>query len=415
MKDKKRVIWVFLIIFAIILTGGRMLAYSINITGYVRNYTGVLLQQNNKYSIVQNTISLNIEGSSDKVAFNVNPYIYQYPNESVNIGLREAYLDIYLKFIDLRIGKQEIIWGKADGVFITDIVSPKDLSNFLMPDFDEIRMGVTAVKADYYIGNNLLEFAWLPVFTPTQTPENGSIWYIAPSFSVPVTYDNSKNNITSSLKNSDVFAKFSALTSLIDFEIMVGYAWDDDPTIHIIKTIDSSKQLTAVTLIPEYHRLGIGGGSFSTTLGGFVLRGEGAFYNGKYFQSNNPSLYEGVVKKNYIDYLLGLDFTVWDIKLSSQFNQKIILNYDDNIVNDEYTNLVTFLASRRFLNDTLNLELFTYVGLNDQGLLIRPKVNYSVADGFDITLGSNIFGGDSGMFGQYNDNDIVYFKVKYSF
>lgn len=416
MKNRKVVLSLYIIVFLLIFLIGGILAYSIEINGYVRNYTSVLLQQSNKYSIVQNTLNLNIEGSNGNVAFKANPYIYHYPNEDIDIGLREAYLDIYLDSMDLRVGKQEIIWGKATGVFITDIVSPKDLSNFLMPDFDEIRMGVTGIKADYYIGNNVLEFVWLPVFTPTQTPENESIWYVSPSFSVPVTYDNSKEDVTPSLKNSDVFVKFSALTSLIDFEIMAGYAWDDDPTIHIVKSVDATtKQLTGVTLIPEHHRLAIGGGSFSTTLGGFVLRGEGAFYNGKYFQSSDPSLSEGIIKRDYIDYLLGLDFTVFNIKFSTQFNQKIIMNYNHYIVDDQYTNLLTFLASKNFLNNTLNLELFTYVGLSDQGYLIRPKITYSVADGFDVILGSNIFGGDSGTFGQYDDNDMVYFKVKYSF
>jgi len=344
MKKKKIIFWALFIVSLIIGTGYFVFpAYSINITGYVRNYTGVLLNGDNEYSIVQNTLNLNIEGSNDKVAFNVNPYIYQYPNEDLSIGIREAYLDIYLSNMDLRIGKQEIIWGKADGVFITDIVSPKDLRNFLMPDFDEIRMGVTGIKADYYIGNNTLEFVWLPIFIPSQTPESGSIWYVTPSFSVPVDYDTSKEDVKTTLKNSDVFAKFSALTSFLDFEIMAGYAWDDEPTIHKIKSIDpTTHQLTKITIIPEYHRLGIIGGSFSTTLAGFVLRGESAFYYDKYFQSNDPSLAEGVVKKNYLDYLIGLDWTLWDIKLSAQFNQKVILDYNSQIVNDEFTNLITF-------------------------------------------------------------------------
>jgi len=72
-------------------------------------------------------------------------------------------------------------------------------------------------------------------------------------------------------------------------------------------------------------------------------------------------------------------------------------------------------SNRSFLNNTLDLELFTYIGLSDQGYLLRPNVTYSVTDGFDVSVGSNIFLGDEGMFGQYSDNDMVYFKVKYSF
>ncbi|MGF1587294.1 MAG: hypothetical protein ACFCUM_18390 [Bacteroidales bacterium] len=44
----------------------------------------------------------------------------------------------------------------------TDIVSPKDLREFLLPDFDEIRMGVTAHKLIYYFGMSTIEAVWTP-------------------------------------------------------------------------------------------------------------------------------------------------------------------------------------------------------------------------------------------------------------
>ncbi len=394
----------------------RAQSQSVSLTGYVRNYTGVLLHGDHEYSIIQNTFNLNVEQSKGKVAFKVNPYIYQYPDLPMEFKLREAYLDIYFNTVDLRIGKQQIIWGKADGVFITDIVSPKDLSEFLLRDFDEIRMGVTALKADYYVGDNTFEFVWLPTFTPTVFPPEGSIWRPRRAFPIPPKFDYSRSRVTPSLENSEVFGKFSALTSLVDLELMAGYAWDDDPTMHAVKQIDpATHRLVGLTVYPEYHRLTIGGGSFSTTIGPFVLRGEGAYYNGKYFNSNDPRLPESVVEKNYLHYLLGLDYTLWDIHLSGQFIQQRILDYDDYIVQDENTNMGTFLASRDFLNETLNLQLFVYYGFNNNDALIRPKLTYDLADGFEVLVGANIFTGTDGWFGQYNDNDMVYTKLKYSF
>jgi len=391
-------------------------AQSLGLTGYTRNYTGVLLQGNNDYSIIQNTFNLNVEQSKDKVAFKVNPYIYQYPNKDMEIGLREAYLDMYFNSVDLRIGKQQIIWGKADGVFITDIVSPKDLSEFLLRDFDEIRMGVTSLKADYYLGDNTFEVVWLPVFSPTVMPPEGSIWRPAFSFPMSPIFDCSRETVKPSLQNSELFAKYSALTSRVDFEVMAGYAWDDDPTMHVVKSINpATHQLDGLTVFPEHHRLAIGGGSFSTTLGPFVVRGEGAYYNGKYFNSIDPNLPESVVQKNYLHYLIGLDYTLWDIHLSSQFIQQAILDYDPMIEQDEHENMGTFLASRDFLNETLNVQLFVYYGFNNSDALIRPKVTYDLADGFELLLGANIFTGNAGWFGQYDNNDMVYTKIKYSF
>lgn len=404
------------VVFALFIFINVAQAQSLNWSGYARNYTGMLLTGNKKYAILQNTFNLNIEQSKDKVAFKVNPYIYQYPNQEMEIGLREAYMDIYFNSVDLRIGKQQIIWGKADGVFITDIISPKDLSEFLLRDFDEIRIGITSLKADYFLGDNTFEFVWAPYFTSTQMPDENSIWFPQLDFPVSPVFDYSQKEVAATLENSEVFAKFSAITSAIDFEIMAGYMWDDDPTMHISKTINpQTHQLTGLTVTPRHHRLGLAGGSFSSTLGGFVLRGEGAYYNGKYFNSEDSTLTDGTVKKNYLHYLLGVDYTLWDIRLSFQFIQQAILDYENPIKNDEFENTMTVLASKDFLRETLRLELFSYIGLNNSDALIRPKITYDLADGFELLLGANIFLGSEGRFGQYDDNDMVYTKIKYSF
>jgi hypothetical protein len=406
---KKLTYRILSIVFALFVLINGANGQSLNWSGYARNYTGMLLTENKKYAIIQNSFNLNIEQSKDKVAFKVNPYIYQYPNQEMEIGLREVYMDIYFSSVDLRFGKQQIIWGKADGVFITDIVSPKDLSEFLLRDFDEIRMGITSLKANYYLGDNTFEFVWAPNFISTQMPNEGSIWFPQLNFPATPVFDYSQKEVESKLGNSEVFAKFSAITSAIDFEIMGGYMWDDDPAMHI------TKKPTGQTVTPRHHRLGLAGGSFSSTLGGFVLRGEGAYYNGKYFSSEDPTLADATVKKDYLHYLIGVDYTLWNIRLSSQFIQQAILDYEVPIKNDDYENTMTLLASKDFLRETLRLELFSYIGLNNSDALIRPKVIYDLADGFELLLGANIFVGSEGNFGQYDNNDMIYTKIKYSF
>ncbi|MDZ4059223.1 MAG: hypothetical protein U1D64_04180, partial [Bacteroidales bacterium] len=99
----------------------------IKISGFVRNYTGVQTSSDNSFSIIQNTLNLNFEQKKEKIGFKVNPYLYHYFDRDLELGLREAYLDLRFENMDLRVGKQQIIYGKAEGVFITDVVSPKDL------------------------------------------------------------------------------------------------------------------------------------------------------------------------------------------------------------------------------------------------------------------------------------------------
>ncbi len=391
-------------------------ADSLGLTGYLENYSGMLFSGGNDFAIIRNTFNLNLEQSKSKIAFKVNPYIYHYQNKDIETGIRQAYIDIFFNSMDIRVGKQQIIWGKADGVFITDVISPKDLREFLLPDFDEIRMGVTALKADYYIGDNTIEFVWVPVFTPTKYADEGSIWRPDFSFALKPEFDYSKQKVDEKFKNGEVFLKYSSVTSAVDFEIMGGYMWDDDPTMHTLKNINPiTMQPDSLTIIPQYHRLGLVGGSFSTTLGGFVIRGEGAYYIGKYFLSEDMRYKEGIVEKNYLHYLLGIDFTLMDIKMSVQFVQQYILDYEDLIINDRAENIMTFFATKNYLRETLFIELFSYIGLNNGDALIRGKVTYKLVDGLDILLGVNIFTGSKGMFGQFNKNDMVYVKVKYSF
>ena len=179
-------------------------AQNTDISGFARTYEGVTFE-NGDFSIIQQTLNLNFARSGEKVAFKANPMIYVYNADSIDFRMRELYMDMYFENFDIRVGRQQVVWGKADGVFITDIVSPLNLSEFLLPDFDEIRMGVTAAKIDYYIGSSTIEAIFIPQFTPTLRPDENSLWYIQPEFPAPTTFDWSKSTIQPSLQNSDSF------------------------------------------------------------------------------------------------------------------------------------------------------------------------------------------------------------------
>ncbi len=395
----------------------------VDVGGYARNYIGVLTGGDQEYAIIQNTLDLTFSGSNGNVSYFANPYIYQTPGDDLNFDLREVYLDMYFTNTDIRIGKQQIIWGKGDGVFITDIVSPKNLYEFLLPDFDEIRTGITALKLNQYMGDQTFELVYIPTFAATIFPETTSIWSRTPVFPMPVTYDYSQKAVAATLENSEVFLKLSGIVSFMDYELMGGYMWDDDPTMHVSPILEMGA-ITGVTLTPQHHRLSVGGGSFSTELAGMVFRGEGAYYQGKQFSAvNSTGLAADLFEKDYVHYLLGVDFSIGSTRLSGQFIQQAILDYEDAIVQEEAVNTMTFLANRTFLRETLTAQLFGYVGLNQSDALIRPTLTYDFADGFEILGGANIFvkdadlaeGEDPGQFGYFDDNDMLYMKVKYSF
>ena len=411
-----------LLLTAVLLIGASVMAQTTDISGFVRSYEGVNVE-NGDFSIIQQTLNINFEKRGEKVAFKANPMLYYYNADDLQLNLREVYMEMYFKNFDLRIGKQQVVWGKADGVFITDIVSPLNLSEFLLPDFDEIRTGVIATKVDYYMGNSTLEAIWIPQFTPTVSPDANSIWYVQPDFPVTPTFDWSKSTVNPSLENSELFLKWSVMTSKVDFEIMGGYTWDDNPTLHVQKEFEVNTSttppgtiLTGLTVTPEYHRLAVAGASFSTEIKGVIFRGEGAYYDGKYFQTEDPLAEDAIIQKNYLNYVAGIDFSIGSVKLSTQFIQKYILEYNENMSEEEIQNTATVMARYDMIRETLHLELFSYIGLSNNDASIRPKVTYDFDDSFSILIGGNIFVGErDGRFGQYQDNSMAYMKIKYSF
>jgi hypothetical protein len=385
------------------------------LSGWVRSQAGVLLQEEAGYSIVQNAFSLSIGQKGERLAFKLNPFARLDLEQSLELGLREAYLDLYFDSLELRIGQQQIIWGKGEGVFITDVVSPKDLRDFILPDFTEVRLGIPALRADYYLGGSTFELVLVPLFVPSRSPEPGSLWYQSPSFPVTPTLHPAVGP-AAALESGELFARWSWLGAALDFELMGGLMWDDEPALHLTRTIDSGTgQVTAIDVQPRYHRLALAGGSFSTTLAGAVVRAEGAFYSGKRFATLAPADPDGLVQKDYLHYLAGLDFGLAGLDLSAQFVQRVILDYEDPVVQDRIDTTATFRVSDTLLRDTLRLELFAYVGLNEWDALLRPKVTWMAADGLEISAGAELFLGQGGTFGRYDDNDQVYLKAKVSF
>jgi hypothetical protein len=379
--------------------------------GFVRTYLGTLTEQDGEYSVLQNTFDWKLDYGKGDVALFVNPvFDYNALNNNLDISLRQAYMDIYFDNFDLRIGKQQIIWGKADGVFITDIISPRDLSEFILPDFEEIRIGINAVKFDYYLGNSTFEAVWIPTFQPAVAPRKGSIWYINMlDFMMPIVYDYHNYDVGNKLSESEIALKYSYLGSAIDFELMAAYMWDDNPAMHIFPQPD-----TTLLIKTEYHRLPLAGASFSKAVEGAIVRGEGAYYFEKRFAADDFTV-NGIREKDYVHYLIGYDHNWFGVNVSFQFIQEYILDYENDIRNDEFSNTMTFLVMEDFLRETLRLEFFTYYGINNKDALLRPKITYDFTDGFEVQLGANIFIGEEGNFGQYNENDMIYLKLKLSF
>ena len=152
----------------------------LNLTGFIRNYHAIEQTPDHDILIGRNRLRLNLNKSFSRGEINISNDLqnfYSASADSLEYTLREAYADLYFDNSDLRIGRQIIVWGRAEGTFITDIITPVDVSEFLTQDFTDIRKGVTAINYTHYWGSDFLQFVINPVFNPNEIPEPESRWF----------------------------------------------------------------------------------------------------------------------------------------------------------------------------------------------------------------------------------------------
>ena len=288
--------------------------------------------------------------------------------------LREAYGYYSDEHWDLRAGRQIIVWGVADGLRLTDIISPMDYTEFLAQDYDDIRIPVGGLRLRYSRQKWCMELVAVPVSSFFELPtDNKNPWSVG---QVPIGDEPSHR-----LYNTEYGGRLSFFLSGIDFSFSVLHTWNKMP--------DFSNG------IGEYHRIMMLGGDMSVPLGNFVIRSEVAEYLGE--KSTNA--------------LLGIDWYAGnDWSLSAQYAHQYVAKGE--IRN---TGLATFRASKELLHNTLTLQTFAYIDVTNGGIYNRLSADYALNDQLHATLGYDFFQADRGMFTVYDKNSEIFVKLKYSF
>lgn len=334
-------------------------------------------------------------------------------DEETGVELHEAWLEYSADQWDLRIGRQIIIWGKADGVQITDLISPPDYTESMTRDLDEIRMPVDALKFRL-LGQAIdTELIWIPVFKAALLPSGDNPWaveQVVPENTL-VSSDPTDEPETS-LENSELALKVSAYLSGLDVAASVFYTWDDYPAMH--RSFQWNGQTADVNFSPRHHRLTVFGLSFSWPWSDFVFRGEAAYSLGMYRSAAAIDI--DPIQKESLEWLGGLDWNPGnDWTFSVQLTGDAIMDYEALLADESHDCMATLNVSKKLLNQVLTLSNMLYYTINDNEAYNRSAAQYALTDSLHLYVGTDIFLGEDGGFGVYQDNTQVWVKVKYLF
>lgn len=381
------------------------------------------------------TIAARLERNSEEpLAFVEN---LSNEKDSPVAQIREFYFDIFSDNLDLRIGKQYVVWGVLEGVRVVDEINPMDFRELILPDLIDYRVPLWMAKLDYYADAGNVQLLWIPDLEFHKPAPPGSEWELLQT--VPGTRE--PDDWT--LENSELGIKFDTYYADTELSFSYFYTWDDFPVIFRTVKIGASAD-EGPEFFPTYTRISMYGMTAVKQVGDYIVKGEFAYVEDKFFgrsntaDANNDSYVDtnGAAQKDHIRWGLGIDMLTfgWDVSLG--VNQWIILDYEENLIQERLDTAYNVFLRREFPQYAMTVQgLWIYLQQLNESYM-KPKVFFQLSDRLQVAVGLDLFDGQKSDFGvssvtaqgdfdaelqraqflgNFHNNDRIFFEFKYSF
>lgn len=323
--------------------------------------------------------------------------------------LRETYLNISEGNWEFRLGRQHIVWGEVVGTFVADVVSAKDMREFVLPEFGQLRIPQWAARAEYFRNDFHAELIWIPIPSFDRIGRPGADFYPSP---LPVVADYVGEQVPArKLSNPNYGFRLSQLTGGWDVSGFYYHSLDASPTFYRV-----SSDPRRLIFQPRHDEIDQLGGTVTKDLAGVVLKAEAVYTRGRKFNVTRRDAPDGLVRQNTADLAVGLDFTLQrDTRLNVQLLQRVFFGHDPEIVADRTENAASLFVSHQ-LASRVEAQTLLIRSLNRNDWLLRPQVSWNFEKNWLLRLGVDIFSGPpAGVFGRFYNNDRAYVLVRYAF
>ncbi len=317
-----------------------------------------------------------------------------------DFSIREAYMDFGAGDWEFRLGRQHIVWGEMVGFFFADVVSARDLREFLLPEFEGLRIPQWAARAEFYGGENHFELVWVPVPSYDEIGKPGGDFYPFPG--IPGGTPVSERKPAHGLSKGNWGLRASRLVDGWDLSAFYYRSYDVSPTL----------SLAPGGFELRHDRISQVGGTFSKDMGSFVLKGEAVHSHGRSLNTVVGTTL-GLAATDMVDYAIGVDIPVQRVwRFNLQYFGRWLEDHVPAMQTDRDEHGLTFQVVRE-LGSEFEAELLAAASLNRNDYMLRPKLTWKFAPEWRAVTGLDVFKGKTnGLFGRFDDSDRVYVEVR---
>jgi hypothetical protein len=418
------------------------------LTGSLKNYNAFQTTGNYELLAGRNSLRFQFNSFPDFGSIYIEPeitHIYTDSDQLFEWFLREAYFDLFFESSDLRIGKQNIVWGLAAGAFVTDILSPTDIREFLTRDVDELRTGLTSLNLTRYFQNNYIQFILAPTFQPDQLPEPNTRWFPVQEIPSALPFFYVKDSRMASVRDIQLATRYAYRSNpSFDLDLMLYYWTHPAPVYGVQIPLPDFINGFRVNLIETYKPSPIAGTAFEWRPGGgWAITTEALYVHQKLFtflpvsvsrleqaledpaeallvlQEFQPRDDNYVTNKPWLNSMLSFRYERGNWVAGTQAFLEVIFNYDEKILSQQFFPYATLFAQRTFLRDKLTASAITRYNFYAEDYWVQLQGTYEVRDGLEVSAGSNLFAGPdfSPFYGHFTfslfrENSFVFTRIK---
>ena len=344
--------------------------------------------------------------------FTRTDFFYDHVANRPGIESREAYAEGSVGPSDLRAGRQLLIWGIGDYVFINDIFAKDWGAFFSGRPIEYLRVPQDALKLDFGATGLSAEIVVIPFFQADKLPPRNRFVQFDQFPGVARTAQEPGLRV----QNTELAGRLYGTTWGFDTAFYLYYGFFRAPALQ-------ANQMTAPTLVTEtFPRLAVYGASTRGNALGGVVSVEVGYYDSLSDRAGR----DPAIPNNSFRYLAGYQRQLWeDFTLGLQYYGELMTHYNAYRASlpagfpgqDQHRQLMTLRLAQLLWNQTLRVGLFAFYSPTDQDYYLIPEVRYSISDNLWVAAVGNIFGGrrPTTFFGQLDANDNLAVTVRYEF